>query len=103
MGTPPYLLISAVQDFRGLDLGDDRGARMVLEDVAGVNDQQLVAPEDAPPAVDDADAVGVAVQADAQVGPGLLHLGDQVLQVLDHGGVGMVVGEAAVHVAEDAG
>ncbi len=71
-----------------------------LEDVAGENDQQLVAPEDAPLAVHDADAVGVAVQADAQVGAGLLHLGDQVLQVLDHGGVGMVVGEAPVHVAD---
>ncbi len=47
-----------------------------------------------------ADAVGVAIEGDAQVGPGLAHLGDQRLQILRHRRVGMVIGKAAVHLED---
>ena len=53
--------------------------------------------------VDDADAVGVAVVGDAHVGLLPRTAALQVLEVLQHRGVGVVVGEAAVHVAEEAG
>ena len=53
-------------------------------------------------AVDDADAVAVAVEGDADLGPVLLHGGDEVLEVLGHCRVGMVIGETAVDLGEEA-
>ena len=69
--------------------------------VAAQDDQQLVAEDDLAGLVDRADPVGVAVERDAQLGPGAPHLGLQVAQVLGHRGIGMVVGEGPVRLAEE--
>src|SRR5690606_42096350 len=58
---------------------------------------QLIAPNDAPLAVDRADPVAVAVEGDAEIE---VLFGDQpaqVLQVFRDGGIGMMVREIAVH------
>ena len=71
----------------------------LLQDVAREQDHQLVAPDDAPLAVDDADAVGVAVERDAHLGAGLAAPARSVGDVLGDGGIGVVVGEAPVRLA----
>ena len=86
---------------RALDLEDDGSARLFLEDLAGQHERQDVAHDHAAQVVHDADAIGVTVEADADVGSRLQHLGLQGHQVLLHRRVGMVVGEVAVHFAEE--
>ena len=54
-----------------------------------------------PVVVDDADAVGVAVEGDAEVGARRAHALDELLHVLDDRRIGMVVREAAVGLAEE--
>ncbi len=64
---------------------------------------QLVAPDDATRGVDDADAIGVAVERDADLGA---DLGDLLLEIGDvrlDRGIGVVVGEAAVGLAVQRG
>jgi hypothetical protein len=70
------------------------------EHVAGEEREQLVAPQDAPLAVDGADPVGVAVVADAEIRLLGAHGADQVLQVGFDRGIRRVVGVAAVGLAE---
>ena len=55
------------QHLARLDVGEDRRARMALQHVARQHDHQLVAPQDAALRVDDADAVAVAVEGDAEI------------------------------------
>ena len=90
-----------VEALRALHLGDDHGARALGEDVAREEDQHLVAPEDVAVVVDEADAVGVAVEGDPEVGAVLLHGVDQDLHVLFDRRVGMVIREAAVRLRKD--
>ena len=47
-----------------------------------------------------ADAVGIAVERDAQVGCLLDHFGHQRLQIRRHSGVGMMIRKTAVHLKE---
>ncbi len=70
------------------------------EDLAPVDEQQLIAPQDIAVLVDGADAVGIAVECDSEFGAVLFDGRDQVLQIGRDGGVGMVVGEGAVHIEE---
>ena len=55
---------------RALDVEDDLGTRHTLQHIAGEQREQLVAEDDATVAVDRADAVRIAVEADAEVGAG---------------------------------
>ena len=86
----------------GLDVGDDRGARVARQHVGGQDLQDLVAEDDPALAVDHADPVAVAVEADAELVAAVGHLADQVDQVVRLGRVGVVVGEAAVDLGEQA-
>jgi hypothetical protein len=47
------------------------------------------------------DAVGVAVERDAQLGAGAPDAGLQIPEVFRDGGIGMMVGKAAVGLAEE--
>jgi hypothetical protein len=58
--------------------------------VAGEDHQQLVPEQDVALAIHHADAVAVAVEGDAEVGLLARHLGDELLQVLRHRGIGVV-------------
>jgi hypothetical protein len=69
--------------------------------VARVEHEELVAPDDAALRVDDPDAVGVAVERDAELGAAVRHRADQVLHVLFDRRIGMVVREPPVHVGEE--
>ena len=55
---------------------DDRRARVPRQHVAREQHQQLVAPDHAAAVVDDADAVGVAVEGDAELGARRAHARD---------------------------
>ena len=66
------------------------------EHVPCVQDQEVVAPHDLAALVDDADSIRVAIEPDPDVRSLAAHRGDQVLEILDDGRIGMVVGERAV-------
>ena len=101
IGLPPSLCDLVVEDLGGLDLGDDGRAGPRRQDVPGEDDEELVAPDDPPFVVDDADPVGVAVVADAELGAALPDLGDELLHGLGQRRVRVVVGKAAVRLGED--
>ena len=82
---------------RAFDFADEGRPRLACQDFAAVDDHQLIAPDDRAAVVHRADAVGVAVEGDAEVGLGLAHLVDQRLEVFGHGRVGMMIGEPAIH------
>src|SRR5205807_7348333 len=63
----------------------------------------LVAVDDPAASVDDADAVAVAVERDADLVAALDDRADQVLEVLRHGRVGVVVRESSVDLGEQTG
>jgi hypothetical protein len=67
---------------------------------SSVDDEDPVAPDDRAVLVDDANPVAVTVECDADLGPILLHRGDQVLEVLGNRRVGMMVGEGSITLAE---
>src|SRR5207245_11366797 len=69
-------------------------------EVAGEEHQQLIAEHDAALLVYGADAVAVAVERDAELGLLADDCGPQVAQVLEHGGIGMVIRKRAVRFAE---
>src|SRR6266480_5654700 len=48
----------------------------------------------------DLDPVAVAVERDAQLGVLATHRGLQVVEILGHGGIGVVIGERPVRLAE---
>ena len=69
---------------------------MLFQHVLGQDLHDLIAPKDSPLAVDDTDAVGVAVEGKANSRTLLLHFGDQLLKVFWYGGIWMVGREGAV-------
>ena len=82
-----------------LDVEDDLGARVASQYVLGEQHQQAVGVDDAA-GVGHADAVAVTIEGQADVGAGLLDLGDQVFEVFRLAWVRVVVWEVAVHLAE---
>ena len=84
------------QHLTGFDVGDDRGAGVGLQDVAGQQQHQLIAPENAAFAVDRSDPIAVAVEGDAQIASLAAYGVDQLLQVLGDRRVRMVRREGAV-------
>ncbi|KAG0935060.1 hypothetical protein G6F31_015990 [Rhizopus arrhizus] len=79
---------------------DDLGARVAFQHVAGKEHQLAVRPDDLAGFRDHAQAVAVPVEGQAQFAVGFRDALDQVLQVLGLGGVGVVIGEGAVDLAE---
>ncbi len=84
---------------RALDVEDDLAARHPLEHVAREECQQLIAPEERPSFVDDAEAIGVAVVADPEVGLLRQDPRGQIDHVLRHRRIGLMIGEASVRLA----
>ncbi len=103
-GTPHQRLAAPSLDLGGqvagaFDVEDDPGARVALDNVAGEQHHQPVGIDQVAFVGDHAHAVTVAVEGQAQVSPGFLHLGDQVLQVFRLAGIGVVVGKGTVDIA----
>ena len=74
IGLPPAFSTASGKRLRALHVEDDRLSRArALEHVARVEDQDPVAPDDVAVVVDDADAIGVAVERDADLGAVFLH------------------------------
>ena len=73
---------------------------VLRENIARVDDEEMIAPDDLAVFVDDADSVGIAIERDADVRAVLLHRGDQVLEILGNRRIGMMVREGAVALAE---
>ena len=83
-----------------LHVRDDRGAGLAGQQLTGVEGQDFVAEKQAPVGIDDAEAVGVSIQPDAEIGLFFLHAGHERLHVGLYDGIGVVVGEIAVRLAE---
>ena len=71
MGLPPRRANVVVHHLRAFDFADEGGAGLAREDLAGVDNHQLVAVDDGAAFVDCADAVGVAIEGDAEVRAGI--------------------------------
>ena len=82
---------------------DDRAAGVARQHLVGQQHQLTVGEDDAAAAGDHAQSVAVAVEGQADLAVGLAQAGDQVLQVLGMRGIGVVVGEGAVDLAEQLG
>src|SRR6185437_306735 len=74
----------------------DCGARPRLDDVAGEEHHELIAPQDAALAIDDADAVAVAVEGDAEIAAMRRHRRLELHEVLRLGRIRMMSREIAV-------
>ena len=89
------------QCLAGLYVGDYRRAGFSLQHVGSEDDQQLVAPDHPPLAVDRADPVGVPVKRETEVE---LLVSNQLLKIDKVGfdrRVGVVIWEAAVDLSEE--
>ena len=84
------------QGLARLHVGDHRRAGVAGQHVARQQHQDLIAPQDAADAVDDADPVAVAVERDAELAPPSGHRVDQLPEIVLHGGIGVVRGERSV-------
>src|SRR3546814_20587912 len=69
---------------------------MPLQHVARQEQQDLIAPQDARPGIDDAEPVAVAVERTAEIAAAGQHRRLQLLQVLRPGRIGLMTGEIAV-------
>src|ERR1700722_16515939 len=56
-----------------LDIGEDLRARDACQDIARQYDHQLVAPQDTAARIDDADAIAVAIEGDAEFASVVAH------------------------------
>ena len=88
-----------VEHLRALRFRDHRRAGVRRQDGAGQERQQTVSPEDVAPLVDHPETIGVAVVGDPHVGASFLHRGDQIAEVVEHGGIRMVMGKSRVRFA----
>ena len=70
------------------------------KNLARIDDHQLVAVDYFAVFIHRADAVGIAVEGDSEIGAGLAHFGDEGFEIVGNGRIGMVIGEAAVHVED---
>ena len=72
---------------------------MARQHVTGEQHHLPVRPDDGPLAVDNAEAVSVAIERETEIRPVLAHRRDQVPEIRRHARIGMVIGEVAVDVA----
>src|SRR5690606_33344760 len=104
-GLPHHRPAAVAADQRGqaagaLDVEDDVGAGVARYHVLGEQHQQAVGVDDGAGVGHHADAVAVAVEGQAEVGVFRFHPGDQVDQIFRLARVRVVVGEGAIHFAE---
>ncbi len=100
-GSPAEPLHGVEEDPGSLDLGDDRGTGVRLQEPGCEKGERPVAEDRAAEIVDHPEPVGIPVVGKAQIGP---RLSDRLLHGFEvglHRGIGMVVGEPAVHFAEE--
>ena len=107
-GLPHQRAAAVAQDMLGqaasaLHVVHDHGARIALQHIGGKQHQQAVREDVLAGAGDHAKAIAVAVEGDAEVRVQPRHHLHQRLQVVRLAGVGMVVGEGAVDLAEQRG
>ena len=84
---------------RAFDVVDDLGAGVAAQHVVRKQHQLPVGVDDVAALGDHAEPVAVAVEREAQLRAGIAHRGDQLLQVLRLGRIGMMVGKGAVDFA----
>ena len=99
-GAPAVGVDVVVHRVRAFDFADKSPAGVAFEDVAGENEHEHIAVDDVSFFVHHADAVGVAVKADAQLQSFPDHRFRQGGHVFGDGGVGLVIGKVAVHFKE---
>ena len=99
-GLPPWRRIQPWQLAGALHVVHDHRARVAFQHVGGEQHQQAVGEDDLAFLGHHAQAVAVAIEGQAQVGIEALDRLDQVLEVVRLAGIGMVVGEGAVDLAE---
>ena len=89
------------QQAGGFDVENHFGAGVAAEYVLRVQHQLAVGIDNLAVFGDHAQTVAVAVESQADFGIAVLQRADQILQVFRFGGIGVVVGEVAVHFAEE--
>src|SRR5688572_5424470 len=86
------LLHGLGQCLRGLDIENDCLAlTRPRQDVPRVDDEEIIAPDDLTFVVDYANAVGVSVERNANVGTILFHSGNQSFDILWNRRVGVMI------------
>ena len=86
---------------RCFDVEDDRlTLARARQDLARVDDKQIVTPDNLASIVDHANAIGVAIEGDANVGTIFLYRGDQILKVFWNCRIRVMIGKGSVALAE---
>ena len=89
------------QRLRTLHVEDDglpfSGAR---EDITRVQNEDMIAPDNLTVAIDQANAIGIAIERNAKIGFVFTHSLDTINEVFRNRGVGMVVGKRAIAFGE---
>ncbi len=97
---PAQLGDAVVQRLAGLHVGNDRRAGILAQHRFSQNGQKLIAPDHPALPVDRPDAVAIAVEGQSEIEVLLRDQGLEVRQILLFGGIGMMIGETAVHIGE---
>ena len=84
------------QHLARLDVGDDGGPGIRLQDIPRPQHEKLIAPQNTSLAVDGADPVTIAVESNTEVAAALFDLGRELLEVLRHRRVGVMRRERTV-------
>ena len=89
------------QRLRALHVEDDRlpGPR-ALQHITRVQNEHVIAPHNVAIAIDDANAIRIAIEADAEIRAARAHGLDEILEILDDRRIGVMVRERAVALAE---
>src|SRR5688572_4123907 len=90
-GRSAVFLYVVKKRLRAFYFSDDRRARPFRQDRTRKQDHQLIAPNNSPRFINNADAVAVAIECDADVSVVFTYGVDQVYQVVGHGRVRMMV------------
>jgi hypothetical protein len=100
IGRPPWRAITLGEIATALDVEHDVGAGVARQQLEREHHQQAIRGHDHAARADHADAVGIAVEGDAEIGVVLANLGDEPAQVARHRRIGRVIWESRVELAE---
>lgn len=89
-----------VHPLAAFDVADDGRTGVAGENIARKDEHQHVAEDGLAVFIDGADAVGIAIEADTEVGAGFADFGGEGGEIFGSGGVRVVMGEVTVHVGE---
>src|SRR4051794_10202266 len=84
---------------RAFDLGDDSRAWPTAEQLARVDHHQLITPKYAASLIDNADAVGVTIERDAEIASGLTNGRYQITEVFAYCWIGVVIWKCRVRIS----